>query len=57
MIHRPGPWRGFKAVEYVTLERIDWFNHRRLLKPISNISHPEADNQYYAAADYIDMAA
>tara|TARA_R110001606_G_scaffold79257_1_gene183100 strand:- start:13903 stop:14025 length:123 start_codon:yes stop_codon:yes gene_type:complete len=25
------------AVEYATLEWVDWFNHRRLLEPIGNI--------------------
>ncbi|WP_343794962.1 IS3 family transposase, partial [Sphingomonas trueperi] len=34
VIHRRGPWRSFEAVEYATLEWVDWFNHRRLLEPI-----------------------
>ncbi len=33
----PVPWRRFKAVEYATLEWVDWFNNRRLLEPIGNI--------------------
>ncbi|MBB4631942.1 integrase core domain-containing protein, partial [Sphingosinicella soli] len=57
VIHRRGPWRSFEAVEYATLEWVDWFNHRRLLEPIGNIPPAEAENQYYAAADNIDMAA
>ena len=40
-----------------TLEWVDWFNHRRLLEPIGNIPPAEAEDQYYAAADNIDMAA
>jgi putative transposase len=51
-----GPWRSFKSVEYATLDWVDWFNHRRLLEPISNISPAEAEDQYYAAADNTDMA-
>lgn len=35
VIHRRGPWRSFEAIEYATLEWIDWFNHRRLLEPWS----------------------
>ena len=35
-IHRRGPWRSFGAVEYATLEWVDWFNNRRLLEPIGN---------------------
>src|SRR4051812_40401705 len=31
VIHRRGPWRSFEAVEFATLEWVDWFNHRRLL--------------------------
>ncbi len=56
VIHRRGPWRSFEAVEYATLEWIDWFNHRQLLEPIGNIPPAEAEDQYYAAADNIDMA-
>ena len=29
VIHRLGPWRSFEAVEFATLEWVDWFNHRR----------------------------
>ena len=57
VIHRRGPWRSFEAVEYATLEWVDWFNHRRLLEPIGNIPPAEAEEQYYAAADNLDMAA
>ncbi len=31
VIHRCGPWRNFEAVEFATLEWVDWFNNRRLL--------------------------
>ena len=37
VIHRRGPWRSFEAVEFATLEWVDWFNHRRLLEPIGYI--------------------
>jgi transposase InsO family protein len=57
VIHRRGPWRSFEAVEYATLEWVDWFNHRRLLEPIGNIPPAEAEERYYAAADIIAMAA
>jgi len=57
VIHRRGPWRSFEAVEYATLEWADWFNHRRLLAPIGNIPPAEAEEQYYAAANNIGMAA
>jgi putative transposase len=57
VIHKRGPWRSFEGVEYVMLEWVDWFNHRRLLEPIGNIPPAETEEQYYAAADNIDMAA
>lgn len=34
MIRRRSPWRSLVAVEFATLEWVDWFNHRRLLEPI-----------------------
>jgi len=57
VIHRCGPWRSSEAVEYATPEWVDWFNHRRLLEPIGNIPPAEAEEQFYAAADQIGMAA
>ncbi len=42
VIHRRGPWRSFEAVEYATLEWVDWFNNQRLLGPIGNIPPAEA---------------
>jgi putative transposase len=57
VIHRRGPWRSFEAVEYATLEWVDWFNHRRLLEPIGNIPPAEAEARYYAMLDETSMAA
>ena len=60
VIHRRGPWRSFEAVEFATLEWVDWFNHRRLLEPIGNIPPAEAEANYYAstaAMDKLPMAA
>jgi putative transposase len=57
VIHRRGPWRSFEAVEFATLEWVDWFNHRRLLEPIGNIPPAEAEQNYYAAMDNLPMAA
>ena len=57
VIHRRGPWRSFEAVEYATLEWVDWFNNRRLLQPIGNIPPVEAEQRYYAMLDEPTMAA
>ena len=56
-IHRRGPWRSIEAVEYATLELVDWFNNRRLLEPIGNIPPAEAELRYYAMLDGSPMAA
>ncbi|TQD33268.1 IS3 family transposase [Rhodobacter capsulatus] len=57
VIHRRGPWRSFEAVEYATLEWVDWFNNRRLLEPIGNIPPAEAEASFYAALETEAMAA
>ena len=57
MIHRRGPWRSFEAVEFATLEWVDWFNNRRLLEPIGNIPPAEAEERYYAMLEEPAMAA
>ena len=57
LIHRRGPWRSFEAVEFATLEWVDWFNHRRLLEPIGNIPPAEAEHRYYAMLEQTLMAA
>lgn len=51
VIHRRGPWRSLEAVEYATLEWVDWFNYRRLLEPIGNIPPAEAEAAYYASLE------
>jgi transposase InsO family protein len=46
VIHHRGPWRSVDAVEYATLEWVDWFNNRRLLESIGNIPPAELEMQY-----------
>ena len=48
VIHRRGPWRGFEAVEFATLEWVDWIDNKRLLEPIGNIPPAEAEARYHA---------
>lgn len=57
VIHRRGPWRSSEAVEFATLEWVDWFNNRRLLEPIGNIPPAEAEANFYAALENEPMAA
>jgi putative transposase len=57
VIHRRCPWRSYEAIEYATLEWVDWFNNRRLLEPIGNIPPAEAEANFYAALERPDLAA
>lgn len=57
VIHRRGPWKSFEAVEFATLEWVDWFNHRRLLEPIGNIPPAEAEQRYYETLNDAAIAA
>jgi transposase InsO family protein len=57
VIWRKGPWRSFEAVEYATLEWIDWFNNRRLLTSIGDIPPAEAEAAYYASLEETAIAA
>ena len=57
VIHRRGPWRSFEAVEFATLEWVNWFNNRRLLSSIGNIPPAEAEANYYASMEELSIAA
>jgi hypothetical protein len=55
--HRRGPWRSFDCADYAPLERVEWFNNRRLPGPIGNIPPAEAEAKFYAALTPEAMAA
>jgi putative transposase len=57
LVHRQGPWRNMQNLEMATLGWVDWFNHRRLLGPIGNIPPAEAEENFYAQCDVLDMFA
>ena len=57
VIYARGPWRSLDAVEYATLEWVDWFNHRRLLEPIGNVPPAELEATYYHSMSQLPMAA
>ena len=56
VIHHRGPWKGRDAVEYATLEWVDWFNNRRLLEPIGNIPPKEREAEYYRLKESSEAA-
>ena len=47
VIRRRGPWRSLEAVEFATLEWVDWFNHRRLFGPIGHVPPAEAEARHH----------
>jgi transposase InsO family protein len=57
VIRKRGPWRNLEAVEFATLEWVDWFNNRRLLQPIGNIPPVELEMAYYKAQQAPAMEA
>ncbi len=55
MIWRQRSWPSVSAVEMATLRWADWFKHHRLFGPIGHISSAEAEENYYAARETLDM--
>ena len=57
VIRRLGPWRSLQAVEWATLEWVDWYNHRRLLEPLGHVPPAEAEARYYDNLEDTALAA
>ena len=51
VIDRRGPWRHAEAVEFATLDWVDWFNNRRLLSSIGDVPPVEYEEQYLSGAE------
>ena len=47
LIRQKGPGRGIEAVEFATLEWVDWYNNRRLMEAIGNVPPAELETEYY----------
>ncbi len=57
VIRRRGPWHHLEAVEFATLEWVEWFNNRRLLTSIGDVPPAEYEQQYYRAQEAPVMMA
>jgi putative transposase len=57
VIRRRGPWRSLEAVEFATLDWVDWYNNRRLLEPIGDMPPAEAEARYHAQLEAPALAA
>ena len=47
LVRHRGPWRGLEDLEYATLERVDWFNNRRLFEAHGQIPPAEYEAEHY----------
>ncbi len=56
VIRARGPWLTLDAVEYATLEWVDWFDNRRL-EPIGHMPPVEFETQYYRQQSGLSIAA
>ena len=54
VIRQHGPWRHLEAVEFVTLEWVDWFNHRRLPEGIGYVPPAALEQNYYQSVRRVD---
>jgi putative transposase len=50
VIRKCGPWKNLEAVEFATLEWVDWFNNRRLLEPLGCVPPVQFEEEYYRQA-------
>jgi transposase InsO family protein len=57
VIYARGPWRTLDAVEYATLEWVDWFNNRWLLESIGHVPPAEYELEYHRLNEAQAMAA
>jgi putative transposase len=57
VIRRRGPWRNLDAVEYATLEWVEWYNNRRLLEPLGYVPPAEYEEAYHQGQSTPAMVA
>ena len=57
VIWRQRSWPSVSAVEMATLNWVEWFNNHRLFGPIGYIPPAEAEANYYATLETLDMVA
>ncbi len=44
---RSNPWHHIEAIEFATLEWVDWFNNWQVLTSIGDVPPTEYEQQYY----------
>ena len=57
VIRKQGPWRGLEAVEFATLQWVDWFNNRRLFGPLGHVPPAEFEQAFHKSQQMEPKAA
>ncbi len=52
VIHKEGPWRSVDDVERATLIWVEWFNNRRIMRPLGDMPPLEYEELYYRQTEY-----
>ena len=47
VIRKDGPWKGLDELELATLSWVDWFNNKRIMRPLGDIPPREYEEIYY----------
>jgi transposase InsO family protein len=56
LIHKNRPWQALDDVERATLAWVEWFNNRRLLRPIGDVPPVEYEMLCYQQAESSEAA-
>ena len=56
VIYKDGHWRGLEDVERATLTWVEWFNNRRLLRPIGDVPPAEFEMRYHQQTESSNVA-
>ncbi len=56
VIHKDGPRRGLEDVEHATLTWVEWFNNRRLPRPIGDLPPAEFEMMYHQQTESSNVA-
>jgi len=57
VLRQRGAWHHLEAVEFATLEGVDWFNHRDLLEGTGYVPPAELEETYYQQCEESTMVA
>lgn len=56
LIHRKGPWRNLRHVEWETLNYVDWFSNRPIHELLDYVPPVEFEARYYGSNQSASLA-